>query len=431
MDRIDKIGRYELLCEIGRGATSTVHLADDPFTQRRVAIKMAFPGILKDPTRGRLYSHQFLNEAALVGKLQHPHIVQTYDAMVDDHTSYLIMEYVPGGTLETVCTPDRLLPIERVVEIIFKCTRALDFAVHTGIIHRDIKPANILFASADPLVGDIKISDFGAAITGTPDRTLVLGIGSPAYMSPQQVKEQTLDQQTDIYSLGVVMYQLLTGQLPFQARNSYDMIYQIINTEPVRPSSLRIGIPRALEVIVARAMSKDVETRYPNWTEFAHDLAKTFRDRQLTMACDQLADSEKFDTLHSFPFFAAFSDVEIWEVLRFSRWSRVPPGTVIIQDGEVGDCFFFVAEGELKVLKNGVILDVLSSGDCFGEMAVLGNAASRRAADIIALTNVKLVTITEEALQRSSQACRMHFYQSFLTVLSQRLTSANIRLVSF
>jgi len=431
MDKMDKIGKYELLCEIGRGATSTVHLAHDPFTQRRVAIKMAFPGVLKDPVRGRLYSHQFLNEAALIGKLQHPHIVQTHDAVVDDNICYIVMEYVPGGTLEAVCTPDRLLPIERVVEIIFKCTRALDFAVHAGIIHRDIKPANILFASTDPLLGDIKVSDFGAAITGAPDRTLVLGIGSPAYMSPQQVKEQTLDQQTDIYSLGVVMYQLLTGRLPFQARNSYDMIYQIINSEPARLSSLRSGIPPALEAIVARAMHKDVGARYASWPEFSHDLARTFRERQLTMARDQLADSEKFDTLRSFPFFAAFSDVEIWEALRFARWSTVAPGSAVIRDGEAGDCFFFVAEGELKVLKNGVILDVLSSGDCFGEMAVLGNAAARRAADIITLTEVKLVTITGEALRKSSDACRMHFYQSFLTVLSQRLTSANIRLVSF
>ena len=173
---MEKIGKYELVREIGRGATSIVYLGSDPFTQRAVAVKVAFPGILKDPRRGRLYTHLFLNEAALIGRLSHPHIVQTYDAVVDDHLCYIVMEYVAGGTLETACSTGRLLPIERVVEIIFKCTRALEFAFRAGITHRDIKPANILFASTNPDDDDIKISDFGAAIIGSPDHTLVLGI---------------------------------------------------------------------------------------------------------------------------------------------------------------------------------------------------------------------------------------------------------------
>ena len=428
---MNRIGKYELVREIGHGASSTVYLGNDPFAKRQVAVKVAFPEILRDPKRGRLYTQLFVNEAALIGKLSHPHIVQTYDAVVDDHLCYIVMEYVAGGTLEAACTAGRLLPIERVVEIIFKCTRALDFAVRSGIIHRDIKPANILFASTDPNEGEIKISDFGAAIIGSPERTLVPGIGSPAYMSPQQVKDQTLDHQTDIYSLGVVMYQLLTGQLPFQARNSYDLIYQIINTEPRAPSLLRSDVAASLDAIVARAMSKKVENRYTSWTEFAHHLTQAFRGGSLNMPADHMADLEKFDTLRSFTFFADFSDVEIWEVVRFSQWSRFSPGEVIIEDGQTGDCFYFLAEGELKVLKNGMILDLLTTGECFGEMAVIGKRTSRRGADIIALTAAKLVRVTEGALQKSSAACRMHFYQSFLAVLSERLTSANVRLVSF
>jgi len=129
------------------------------------------------------------------------------------------------------------------------------------------------------------------------------------------------------------------------------------------------------------------------------------------MPAEQMVDVEKFDTLRAFDFFADFSDVEIWEIVRFSQWSRVSPGEVIIQDGSAGDCFYFLVEGELKVLKNGMILDLLTTGECFGEMAVIGKANSVRGADIIALTNGKLVRITESALQDSSAACRMHFYQ--------------------
>jgi len=430
---MEKIGKYDVIRELGRGATSTVYLGHDSFAGRQVAIKLAFPEVLKDPERGKLYSHLFLNEASLAGKLNHPHIVQIFDAVVDESQAYIVMEYVSGGTLEDFCDPARLLPVERVVEIIFKCTRALDFAFRLGITHRDIKPANILLAEsgAGGFSGDIKISDFGAALTAGADRTQVSGIGSPAYMSPQQVKEQPLDHRTDIYSLGVVMYQLLTGQLPFQASNNYNMVYQIINLAPTPPSQLRPGIPAALEAIVLKAMAKDLDDRYPDWESFAHDLAQAVRNKQLQARQNEFAETEKFDTLRVLPFFAGFSDVEIWEVLRFSRWDRVTPGDVVMRDGEPGDFFCFLAEGELKVTKGGKILNLLTAGDCFGEMAVIAGGNKTRGADVIALTSAKIVTVKGEALQKASETCRMHFYQSFLEVLAGRLSLANARLAAF
>ncbi len=428
---MDKIGKYNLVRVLGRGATATVYLGHDPFAQRDVAVKVAFPEILNDAERGKLYTHLFLNEASLVGKLLHPHIVQIFDAVVAEDLCYIVMEYVPGGTLEDYCPADKLLPIERVVEIIFKCTRALDFAYRIGITHRDIKPANILFPGSDPNTGDIKISDFGAAIIDNPDRTQVSGIGSPAYMSPQQVKEMPLDHQTDIYSLGVVMYQLLTGQLPFQASTNYNIIYQIINTEPTRPSAIRKEIPEVLDTIVSRAMHKVTRERYQTWEDFAHDLAQAFRNKELKAPTRDFAESEKFDTLRGLPFFADFSDVEIWEVLRFSRWSSVTPDEAIMRDGDPGDFFCFLAEGELKVTKNGRILNLLTTGDCFGEMAVISKGTQTRGADVVALTDSKIVTVKGEALRQASEACRMHFYQSFLEVLAGRLTLANQRLAAF
>ena len=428
---MDKIGKYDLIRVIGQGATATVYLGNDPFAQRDVAIKVAFPEILKSPERGKLYTHLFLNEASLVGKLAHPHIVQIYDAVVAEDLCYIVMEYVRGGTLEACCSPTTLLPIERVVEIIFKCTRALDFANRIGITHRDIKPANILYSGDDPATGDIKISDFGAAIVDAPERTQVSGIGSPAYMSPQQVRELALDHQTDIYSLGVVMYQLLTGHLPFQASSNYNIIYQIINSEPTPPSALRREIPPVLDAIVARAMAKDTKARYATWEAFAHDLAQAFRQKQLNTPPRDFSESEKFDTLRELPFFADFTDVEIWEVLRFSHWSTIPPGVAVMRDGDHGDFFCFLAEGELKVIKGSRILNLLTTGDCFGEMAVISKGTQTRGADIIALTESKIVTVKGDALRKASDACRMHFYQSFLEVLAGRLALANARLAAF
>jgi serine/threonine protein kinase len=428
------IGKYEIRSKLGEGATSTVYLGYDAFAGRDVAVKEILPEVLKDKEKGRLYQHLLVTEASLAGKLIHPHIVQIFDAVLSDEQSYIVMEYVPGGTLEPFCTPSTLLPVDRLVEIIFKCTRALDYAQRHGVTHRDIKPANILLAKAGDINersgGDIKISDFGAAMTTGNDQTQtqVAGVGSPAYMSPQQVREANLNHQTDIYSLGVVMYQLLAGRLPFQASSNYGMVYQICNSDPPPPSTFRTDVPPSLDAIVARAMQRELEARYQSWEEFSHDLAQSFRNKQLAARLQDFPDSEKFETLRVLGFFDEFSDVEIWEVVRFSRWEIVAPQTLVMKDGEPGDTFGFLLDGELTVSKRETTLGQLAPGDCFGELAVVRRGGRVRGADVIALTTAKVVSISGEALRHASDACRMHFYQAFLDVVANRLDTVNSRL---
>jgi eukaryotic-like serine/threonine-protein kinase len=424
---VQRLGKYDIIRTIGRGTTSTVYLARDEFAGRDVAIKVASSEMFSDRAKGRLYGHLFVNEASLVGKLVHPHIAQIYDAVVDDEVAYIVMEYVAGGTLERFCQPDTLLFYERVVEIVFKCTRALNYAFRLGITHRDIKPANILLSSDE----EIKISDFGAAITAGTDCTVVSGVGSPAYMSPEQVREESVDHRSDIYSLGVVMYQLLTGQLPYQASSNYNVIYQILNTPLTPPEVLRPGIPPSLAEMVEKAMAKDRFDRYQTWEAFAQDLAGVFRHRAPDGHKAEFADSEKFSTLRALPFFELFSDVELWEVVHFSRWEQVPGGKAIMRDGEQGDFFCFLAEGELKVSKNGRTLNTLAAGDCFGEMAVIGQGGHVRGADVVSTEPARIITIAGEALKRASDTCRMRFYEGFLQVLAARLTLANQRLAAF
>lgn len=432
----ERIGKYEIRKKLGEGATSTVYLGFDPFSGREVAVKAIFPEILRDKERGRLYRHLLLTEASLAGKLNHPHIVQIFDAVLDEEQSYIVMEYVPGGTLEPFCTPSSLLPVDRLVEIIFKCTRALEYAHRAGITHRDIKPANILLAREGDINqksgGDIKISDFGAALmTGSDQtRTQVAGVGSPAYMSPQQVRDIQLNHQTDIYSLGVVMYQLLTGRLPFQASSNYGMIYQICNTDPPPPSTFRADMPVSLDAVVARAMQKETEARYQGWEEFSHDLAQSFRNKQLSARRQDFPDSEKFEALRALAFFTEFSDVELWEVVRFSRWEEVAPDTVIMRDGERGDFFAFLLEGELSVAKKGRPLSNLAAGECFGEMSIIRRGVHDRGADVVAITASRVVIVSAQALQHASDVCRMHFFQGFLDVIANRLSDANLRLAS-
>ena len=420
------IGKYEVLRKLGEGGTADVFLCNDPFNTREVAVKVVFADRLGDTEGGKLSKKLFITEASLAGKLQHPHIVQIYDATVGEDMSYIVMEFIDGGTLERFCNPDALLPIDKAVEIVFKCTRALDFANRLGVTHRDIKPANILLTGET----DIKISDFGAALMASAEETQVAGIGSPAYMSPQQIKEHPLNHQTDIYSLGVVMYQLLTGQLPFQASNNFSMMYQITNVEPPLPSSHRKEIPLALDKIVKKAMQKDLERRYQTWGEFSFDLAEAFRTEHLADKSQEVADSEKFSTLREMPFFNEFSDPELWEVMRISTWETLPAGITIMQDGDPGDFFCILASGEVKVTKRKKLLNVLSAGECFGEMAYLSRTGNERMADVATMSDSRVIKIKTDDLDSASDVCRHRFDRAFMGILVERLSLANTRLTA-
>ena len=423
---MDKIGKYRVIRKLGEGATSVVYLCEDPFNQRQVAIKRVNPEDLQDTERGHLYKKLFIAEASLAGKLVHPHIVTIYDAVTEEDEKYIVMEFVAGSTLEKYCAATSLLPIKTVVEVIFKCTRALEFAHKAGVTHRDIKPANIMMVEGED--HDVKITDFGAAISTNSNDTQVAGIGSPAYMSPQQVKEHPLDHRTDIYSLGVVMYQMLVGQLPFQASNNFSMIYQIVNTEPSPPAAMRPEIPRSVDHIVRRAMAKDLDDRYQEWEQFSLDLAEAFRNEGMEDE-QSFADSEKFNTLRALPFFQHFNDVEIWEVCRFSKWEALPPGQVIMREGEDGEYFCILATGQVKVTRRNKLLNILDAGECVGEMAYL-SSEKRRGADVSTMADAKIITVPTVALQGASDATRHQFDRAFLSILVERLNMANVRLSS-
>ncbi|OGA24068.1 MAG: serine/threonine protein kinase [Betaproteobacteria bacterium RIFCSPLOWO2_02_FULL_67_26] len=419
---VSKVGKYEVIRELGKGATSAVYQALDPFQNRQVAVKVVFPEALGDKEHGKRYRKLFVTEASLAGKLSHPHIVAIYDAVADDEASYIVMEYVDGTTLEQYTRHDALLPIQRIVEIVYKCARALEYATREGVIHRDIKPANILLAGES----DIKIMDFGAALTLAAETTQVSGVGSPAYMSPEQVKEQPLTYQTDIFSLGVVMYQLLTGRLPFQGTNNYSMIYQIINVDPPPPMQVRPDIPPRVDAIVMRALAKDAAARYQTWDELAHDLATALGKEERREP--GFAESEKFDTLRKLEFFRHFTDVELWEVLRLATWHKHPRDTVLIQEDDIGSSFFILISGEVKVVKQDRLLNVLNPGECFGEMAYLGKQKFQRSASVVALSEIAVIEIRAETLSKASDLCRHHFHGAFLELLVDRLAMANMRL---
>jgi CRP-like cAMP-binding protein len=419
-----RIGKYPVQRQIGRGATSSVYLATDPFNDRLVAVKVFLLPETRDARLKRRYRNLYLTESALVGKLSHPYIVTIYDAVEDESGCYIVMEYVPGGTLEYWTDVRRLLPYGQIVEIMFKCSQALWFAAQRGVIHRDIKPANILGSEGT----SFKVSDFGSALTLAGEQTQVNGIGSPAYMSPEQIRDEPLTQQTDIYSLGVVMYQLLTGKLPFQGSSHASLLYQIVNIDPLPPSDLRPGLPHELDDIVLRAMAKKCEHRYADWQQFASALAGVVAALAAPQA--DLGDTEKYRTLRALAFCREFDEPELWETLRIARWRRFAAGTVIIREGDQGDCFYVLVEGDVRVSRAGVTLNVLRPGDCFGEMLYFSAPVTRRTTTITALQSALVIEIKAASLNQASDACQVKFNRAFLRILLERLTFANARLAA-
>ena len=229
----EKLGKYEIKEQVGRGSMGVVYKGHDPFTDQDVAVKVAMSESLNDKESGERYRRMFFNEAHTAGTLKHPNIVEILDAGVEeaedgDHC-YIVMELIEkGDTLKSYCNAKNLLPYELVVEIIFKCAKALDYAHRNGVVHRDIKPTNILITKSR----DVKIADFSIAHLMTSDTTSTMPmgfVGSPRYMSPEQVQEDVITNQTDLFSLGIVMYELLTGKHPFAADSFSRLIHMIIN----------------------------------------------------------------------------------------------------------------------------------------------------------------------------------------------------------
>lgn len=420
-----KVGRYQIVRELGAGATSKVFLAQDPFAGREVAIKIMVPAALRSDEEGAFYRKMFLNEAALAGKLVHPHIAQIYDAVVEDDFSYIVMEYVEGGTLEAFCKVDSLLEPAEVAEMAFKCVRALAFAHEKGLIHRDIKPGNILFAGK----ANVKLADFGLAIDRGADRTVLAGAGSPAYMAPELlagVAEPSI--LTDIYALGVVMYDLLAGRHPFVADNPASMTYQVVHTDPEPPSKHRRGISPEVDAIAMKAIARNPRNRYQSWKDFGQDLVQSWKQELHLQEDREAPDTMRFTAMRGLAFFKDFPEEELWEVLAISKWALFPAGTALIKEGDIGDSCFVIVSGFAEVTHGKRKLAVLTVGDCFGEMAYMSVEGTPRSATVTTTSECIVMKISATDLRAASPYSKVLFDQQFVRVLVGRLDAANKQL---
>jgi serine/threonine-protein kinase len=265
---ISQLGRYEVIGELGQGAMGVVYKARDPLIDRVVAIKTINLGLAldeKDEYEGRFYQ-----EAKAAGRLNHPNIVTIYDVGKSGDVAYIAMEFLEGRELRDIMNERGVLPVEQVLDVTAQVALGLAYAHEHGIVHRDVKPSNIMLVRD----GHVKITDFGIArMASAAVRTQTgMVLGSPKYMSPEQVMGKDIDQRSDIFSLGVMLYELLTGQAPFDGENVNAIMYQTLNVLPAPPNTLNPVVPEMVNFIVAKALAKGIEDRYQSAEDFAVDL---------------------------------------------------------------------------------------------------------------------------------------------------------------
>ncbi|MBI5625858.1 MAG: serine/threonine protein kinase [Nitrosomonadales bacterium] len=265
---ISQLGRYEVLGELGHGAMGIVYKARDPLIDRVVAIKTINLGLALDEKEE--YEERFYQEAKAAGRLSHPNIVTIYDVGKSGDVAYIAMELLQGRELRDIMNEGGLLPVDQILDIVAQVAQGLAYAHEHDIVHRDVKPSNIMVVRD----GHVKITDFGIArMASSAVRTQTgMVLGSPKYMSPEQVMGKAIDMRSDIFSLGVMLYEMLTGQAPFVGENINAIMYQTLNVVPVPPNKLNPAVPEMLNFIVAKALAKKLEDRYQNAKDFAIDL---------------------------------------------------------------------------------------------------------------------------------------------------------------
>ncbi|MGR8918709.1 MAG: protein kinase domain-containing protein [Gammaproteobacteria bacterium] len=415
------LGKYKIVQRIGAGNMASVFLGHDPFIDRPVAIKVARPDYVNENAGSEFYRRLFFNEAQTAGLLKHPNITAIYDAGVDRGFYYIVMEYVHGGkTLEGYTAIDNLLPLDKVTSILYQCAMALDYAHRRGVIHRDIKPRNILLTEEL----EAKISDFGVAATQGTHGDAAEQAGSPLYMSPEQVRRDEISTQSDLFSLGVVIYEMLTGKHPFHAENIEAIEHRILNSPPPRLEHVRADIPGIYQRIVDRALAKKLSHRYKTGLDMAGDIALVFDF--LKQPAVRLTQQEKYHRVEGLEFFKGFPDNDLWELINAAEWVRLSPGNEIVQEGQADASFYVLVGGEVRVNKAGRDIVRLFAGDCFGEMGLLSRRP--RTSTITAIDDVTVMKLRDTVVDRMSINCQLRFQRRFLTALIERLEHATERL---
>jgi serine/threonine-protein kinase len=277
----ETLGRYKIIKEVGRGAMGTVYQGYDPKIDRIVALKTIRKDRLAESRDAEDLVTRFQKEVRAAGKLVHPNIVIVYDTGEDEETAYVAMEYIEGDTLENLIQKGIRFPMDKVIDIMDQICDGLEYTHRQGIVHRDLKPSNIMLVNGERL----KITDFGISkavgAVSSPITQAGILLGTPSYMSPEQIAGKEIDGRSDLFSLGIILYQLLTGEAAFAGDTIPKLLYNIVNKDPTPPSQIDSSIPSLCDEVIAKALAKDPDKRYQTARHFIEDLRRAYRGEGL------------------------------------------------------------------------------------------------------------------------------------------------------
>ncbi|MBF0457950.1 MAG: protein kinase [Nitrospirae bacterium] len=437
-ERVEKIGRYEIIEKLGEGAMGVVYKAHDTIIDRVVAIKTVkmVDGGLTPAAHNMI--KQFCNEAKIAGRLNHPNIAVIHDVGEQGNSFYLVFEYVKGVTLKDIIIKGDKIPLNDKITLLILLSRTLHYAHQHGVIHRDIKPANVMVL--DDM--QIKVMDFGIAVMDTQanklDDTMGIFTGTPYYMSPEMVREEKIDKLTDMFSLGVLSYEFLTGAKPFTGGNFKELFEFIETRDPELPGRVDPSINETIGSYIMKMLEKDKKKRFQSAGEFADALEYYLEARAKNKAAptSQPADFNKLELIkmlqERYLFFSDFTEAEMLKLFSLSGKKIYRKGSVIFKEASVDDKMYIIIAGQVKLIKRSMsdnkvtLLKELKSGDCFGELGFLNN--SPRYAAAVPETDAVCILISDTVLRKTEPYICLKLYKNLSVMLSERIRQGDERI---
>ena len=422
-----KLGKYQVIEKLATGSMGVVYEGYDPVADRPVAIKVSLSEHIKDKQQARRFNELFIREAKTASLLHHPNIMEVFDAGIDEGRHYIVMELVKHArTIKDYISKEELLTSEQALDLIIQCAEGLKYAHVQGVIHRDVKPANILVTEDM----QIKIADFSIAFVTHPDLDMTMPtgfVGSPRYMSPEQVQEDVITEQTDLYSLGVVMYELLTGKHPFEAESFSRLIYKVVNEDPPDPLSVKPGLPEKLAMYMQHALIKDPAKRFQSASEMIKYLKRVYvaaeqkmpqlvEDNNQKESGSELS-KKKQEKIKSLSFFEDFDKTDLEMISENCLWLDFKEDDQVIQKNERDEGFYVLVEGELSIKS-------IKVGESFGEEAYLSGDAHQLS--VTASSKVAALHINKNLMEQLSAECQLTLYKELAETLARKLNSVNL-----
>lgn len=409
-----KVGKYQLLERIGSGTCGIVYRAYDAILSRDVALKVSPAGALDQSGKTPAAQKAFITETLSAGRLTHPNIVTVFEAGVDGDLNYIAMEYVEGKSLKSYGKGQTQLPPYRVVNIIAEVAEAINFSHNMGIVHRDIKPANIMVA----LDGSVRLLDFGIAISTSAEESKDRqALGTPNYMSPEQVVGRDLGPRSDIYSLGAVMFEMLTGRQLFKAQQVKELFRSVIKDTAPPLRSVRPDLPRDLELVVARCLSKDPRKRFGSGQELAEALRQVTEKMSPPDLLSPELESWK-ELIPQLKFFKGFSPRKIARFTSVAELVRYRAGDTALAKDTIDNHLYVLLEGVVSTTDGSGLGTVLGPGDCFGESGFV--RGDKSGLEVNVMTDTVILKVHSKRVHELPDADQLAHYQMISNSIAHR-----------